>query len=264
MKNIAILIDFTEGSKLALQQAYQLASKMNAILHGVNIVTAKDLVAQTELDLIDFFKSTIENGTNFKTAVEVGSLFADIPHVLKKLDPDLVVVCTHGVKGMFQHLFGAHILKLVQAIPYPSIVLQENNKTDLIDIKNILFPLGSHPNFKTKINQTVIFAKEFDAEVILYELDRPGLEDKNLLEKNLLDSKSAFTEHNIKHTRILDDLNVISAGYSRQTLEYAKENDVSIISLMSTISKNDVLFGVGDKENFLVNSYGIPILCCCE
>jgi len=38
---------------------------------------------------------------------------------------------------MFQHLFGAHILKLVQAIPYPSIVLQENNKTDLVNIKSI-------------------------------------------------------------------------------------------------------------------------------
>jgi hypothetical protein len=64
--------------------------------------------------------------------------------------------------------------------------------------------------------------------------------------------------------KVIDELKVISAGFSRQTMEYASDNHIQLISLMASVSKLDTLYGVGDKENFLVNPNGIPILCCMD
>lgn len=262
MKTIAILIDFTDGSKVTLHQALLLAKKTNARLYAINIATTNDKFAQAETDLKTFIKENTEMWNSIHTEIGVGNLFEAVPAILKKIDPDLVILCTHGVKGMFQHLFGAHILKLVQAIPFPCIVLQENNKKDLSSIDSILFPLGPHPEFETKIFQTTKIAAVFAANIVLYEIDRPGLETENQMNKNLQASKDYFTQHQIPFNRVLDDLKIISAGYSRQTLDYARENNISLISIMSTVSKNDILFGVSDKENFLINTMGIPVLCC--
>lgn len=264
MKNIAVLIDYTEGSITALKQAEALAQRVNATLHAINIAPSPDKVMDSNSDLIQFLKDHSSRWESIKVEIGEGNLFTAIPHVLKKIEPSVVVVCTHGIKGMFQHLFGAHILKLVQSIPFPCIVIQENNQIQIADIKKILFPLGPHPDFKTKINQTIEFAKMMGAEIYLYQIDRPGMINEDYLEQNLHAAKQAFAEHEIVVHKVIDELKVISAGFSRQTMEYASDNQIQLISLMASVSKLDTLYGVGDKENFLVNPKGIPILCCME
>ncbi len=262
MKKIAVLIDFTEGSKVAFHQALSLSKKTGATLFGINIASSNDKFIQAENDLSAFITANSDAEDNVQSGIGVGNLFDAVPAIIKKIETDLVIVCTHGVKGMFQHLFGAHILKLVQAIPCPTIVMQENNKVNLSGIKSILFPMGPHPEFEVKIKQTVQFAKEASDHIIIYQIDRPGLDIGNQMEKNHQQVKAHFMEQDVSFSRVLDDLKIMSAGYSRQTLDYAVENNISMISIMATISKNDLLFGIGDKENFLINSTGIPILCC--
>jgi hypothetical protein len=151
---------------------------------------------------------------------------------------------------------------LVQAISYSCIVLQENNRTNLSEIKSILMPIGPHPDFDIKIITSAKISIELDAPITIYEIDRIGLDLENQFEVNKEKTKTYFNQNKIQYTKVLDELKVISAGFSRQTIEYAKNNNYDMISLMSTISKNDILFGIADKENFLINAAGIPILCC--
>ena len=262
MKTIAVLIDFTEGAKVALKQALLLAEKTKANIVAVHIASGIDKAASAESDLKLFLEENTTLSENIRIEIGIGNLFDAVQTVFNKIEPDLCIVCTHGVKGMFQHLFGAHILKLAQSISFPTIVLQENNKVNLSEIKSILFPIGPHPEFEIKIRECSNLAKELSAEIIIYEIDRPGIDVENQLGKNKQNARDYFTKNEIVHHKVLDDLKVISAGYSRQTLAYAEENNLQLISIMASISKNDVLFGVGDKENFLINSLGIPILCC--
>ncbi|MDZ4667653.1 MAG: universal stress protein [bacterium] len=264
MKNIAVLIDFTEGSITALVQAETFAKKIGATLHAVNIAPSPDKIASATSNLTQFLEKYAANSQDIKLEVGEGNLFTALPTILGRFEPSLVIVCTHGIKGMFQHLFGAHILKLVQSIPYPSIVIQENNQTDISSINKILFPLGPHPDFSIKIKQTIALALILQAEVYLYKIERPGMGYEDQLDQNFQHAKNAFTENKITTHRVIDELQIISAGYSRQTIEYAYKNQIQIISLMASVSNLDLLFGVGDKENFMVNTYGIPILCCME
>lgn len=261
MKNIAVLIDFTEGSKTALIQAAALAKKLNAKIVGLHIVPTQNKVADATVQLEQFLQEHT-GGVVTESVVSIGSLNSAVHDGLKKIDPDLVVVCTHGVKGMFQTLFGAHILKLVQSIPYPCIVIHEKSSVDLANTKKVLFPLGPHPDFMTKIKQVSAFAKALNAGVVIYEIDRPAGEYDVLLAKNMELAKTYFDEQGVSYIRVLEEVKVFSVGFSRQTIDYASENGISIIGLMATVSQNEELFGLGDKENFLVNEQGVSVLSC--
>jgi nucleotide-binding universal stress UspA family protein len=261
MKKIAVLIDFTEGSKVALIQAAALAKKTNAKICGLHIVSALNKVSDATVELDQFLKDYAV-GVASESLVDVGSLNTAVHDGLKKIEPDLVVVCTHGVKGMFQTLFGAHILKLVQSIPYPCIVIHEKSNVDLASTKKILFPIGPHPEFMTKIKQVSAFAKALNATVVIYEIDRPAGEYEVLLAKNMEHAKTYFDEQGVSYSKVLEEVKVFSVGFSRQTIDYASENGISIIGLMATVSQNEELFGLGDKENFLVNEQGVSVLSC--
>jgi hypothetical protein len=261
MKNIVVFIDFTEGSKIALVQAAAFVKEANATLFGVHIVSSARQIEDAEKQLTAFIKENLPFEVKFEAIAADGSLVSAADSLLKKIEADLAVVCTHGVKGM-QHLFGAQILKLVQGIPCPSVVIQAHSKEDLAKVKQILLPIGPHPDFMVKVRQTTALAKVLNASVVIYEINRPGSDFENLLSQNTDLAKSYFEEHGVPFTRVSEDVSILSVGYFRQTVEYASKNNINMISLMAVVSKNDLLFAAGDKENFLVNSQGISILTC--
>ena len=262
MNNIAVLIDFTEGSKAALKQAASIAQKAKANLFAVHIVATQDKVEQVEAELATFLNSSNITNIEVKPIIGVGSLAPACNSTFNKINADLVLICTHGVKGMFQQLFGAQILKLIQAISYPCLVISEHTKVDLSEVKSILFPIGPHPDFMIKIKQTTTLAKFLNASILIYEIDRNGADPEHWLSKNLEASRKYFTENEISFSKVLEELSSFSVGFSRQTLDYASKNSIPIMSMMATVSNNDNLFGYGDKENFLVNNHGISILTC--
>lgn len=264
MKTIAVLIDFTDGAALALHQALNLAKKFGSKVFAINIADSHTLVDKAQADMNDFIEREVPGKHSIEVVIGSGPFMKAIPSALYKIEPDLVLVCTHGIRGISQLLFGADIQKLVESIPFNTLVLQENNQVDLCEVNKILLPVGPHPKFLNKVVQTAQLAKLFQAEIVIYEIDSPEIENDEMLVKNRLLTKTHFEEQQVNYSIAFDEFRILSAGYSRQTLEYAKEHGFSMISLITHVSKNDVIFGVGDKENFLVNSYGIPILCCSE
>ncbi len=262
MNTIVVLIDFTEGSRSALLQGAALAAKAGAKLVGLHIVNSFDKIAEAEKLLNHFMDHNLKDSVTYEALVSEGSLNSAVRSALKKISPDLVLVCTHGVKGIAQHLFGAQILKLVQEINFPCIVVQENCAMDLINIDTILFPIGPHPDFTVKIKQTAALAKSLNAKIVIYEIERPNIDFEDILNKNIVSAKEYFTNENINYSVVIEDNKIIALGYFRQTMEYAKENKIYLISQMASVSNNDEVFGVGDKEKFFVNANGLSILSC--
>ncbi len=258
---IVVLIDYTEGSKIAYLQACKLATKFNGIVYALNIVALSDKANEATLKLADFIKTNYTS-TNVQPLIGIGNLFEAVPEALTEIQPSLVLICTHGVKGMKQHMFGANILKLVQAIPYPTIVLQANNTVDLSEMKTILFPIGPHENYNIKIQQTAKLAMLLNATIVMYEITKINLETDKIKAENMQNARTYFEENKINYKKIKEDAEVFSAGFSKQTLAFAQNNNVELISLMATISKNELIMKVADKENFVINNLGLPILCC--
>jgi hypothetical protein len=262
VKNIAVLIDFTEGSKAALQQGIAFAKKSGAQLWALHIIATQEKYTQATTELEQYIQSNTKDGIEVKPLVVIGNLAHACNSGLGKVDADLVIICTHGVKGIFQQLFGAQILKLVQSINFPSLVISEQTTTDLSKATNILFPMGPHPDFLVKIKQTSKFAKMLNASITIYEIDRDGADATDLVNHNVDTAVEWFEQEGISYSKVMEEQKMFSVGFSRQTMEYAVDHQIPILSMMATVSKNDALFGFGDKENFLVNNHGIAVLTC--
>lgn len=264
MQRVAVLIDFTEGSVMAFKQAEQLAAKTNAELHAVHICASNDKVEASAAELRGFVSANSASPHKIKSDIGIGSVQQATPDIMRKINPDVVVVCTHGIKGIAQHLFGAKILKIAESIRFPLIIVHENNKVNLAEVKSILFPLGPHSGFASKIKQTGVIAKAVGASVVMYEIETMGSAPDENLEKNKNSATAHFNEIKLDARYVLDEMRFVSAGFSRQTIAYAAENHFDLISLMTTVSKNDMRFGAGDKENLVMNTEGIPVLLCAE
>jgi hypothetical protein len=264
MQKICVFIDFTDGCKIALKQASVLAEKSNATICLLNIVDAQDEVEKTKVQLLKFAKTILGHSVLMEAYAGVGNLMDGAPVQVRKINPDLVIIGTHGIKGIKQKFLGADILKLIKVIEYPCIVVQENTEVNPNGFSKILFPVGPHNNFIVKIKQTAKFAKLFGCSIAIYEIAKEGFDLGGLVGKNSNLAKAHFAENNISYTNVTEEMTVFSAGNSRQTLNYADKNNFDLISMMSTISQNEILLGATDKENLLVNNFGIPILCCNE
>ena len=130
MKNrIIVPTDLTSTAGQAIRQATAIAVKSNislTLLHVLNDnspskeETGKILSGEAEVIYT-------QSGVHCEIMIKEGNIFETIPYVACEHDYDLMVIGTHGIKGIKQMLFGANILKLVAKIPMPVLVVQEES-----------------------------------------------------------------------------------------------------------------------------------------
>lgn len=259
---IAVFIDFSEGSKVALQQALLLCSAKQGKILAINIVADEDKKAEVAQKLIEFVQASNTNQVAIDIAVGVGDLFAESKRVLFTFNPNYVFICTHGVKGIVQTLFGAFIVKLVQSIPYPSIVFQENNSVQFNQIQKIIFPISEHEKFELKMEEATKIAQLYGATVHIYYINKPSLGDEERKLANIRNAVNHFENAGVKYEVVEEDVLFFSAGYAKQTLDYCKRNQIQLITLLATVPERDPFMNEADKENFIMNEQGIPVICC--
>lgn len=261
MKIISALIDFSDTSKIAIQYASKIAKRENASVNLLHIVSDNETSnAEVEKRLIEF--TEIEKlDVPFNVSIGDGNYLKKIPKLLQLSESDFVVIGTHGTKGIFQTLFGANVLSLVQHVTIPALVVQDNTPVPPRPIKNILFPLAPHHNFQIKIEETARWAKLFDAEVDVFCLFRGDDTLPENISNNLELTKEIFDKLGVRYKTTMQDSKVYSVGYAKDIIAYTQDKDFNLLSIMSQNSEENLYFGNVDKTNLILNPKGIPVLC---
>jgi nucleotide-binding universal stress UspA family protein len=262
MKNIIVLIDYSNGCKIALKQAEVIAKVAGSKLSAVHINTEGVELLEAHSRLKSFVQQELGNDHNAASLVYSGHLFSAIGEAIRGLEPNLVVFCSHGMHGIAQRMFGGHALKLAQAFDYPCLVLQENSIVREDGFKKILFPTSPYPDVLIKCQQTASFAKIFNAEIVLYEVNKYLANTEEKIAYNNNKTIEFFAERSIHCAKVVEESRVVSMGYSRQNLAYAKEENIDAIVMMSAIQDSDMMMLKADKEMLMSNQDGIPILVC--
>jgi nucleotide-binding universal stress UspA family protein len=263
MKRIAALIDFTPTTQVVIQFAEQVARQKNcevALIH----VTDQEVPELNPLkEKLDHLSAEL-NARGIKTiaVLEKGNFFNVIRQILDRSHAGLVIIGTHGKRGIMQNLFGSHILKLVKMLHIPSLVVQENSTWPENGFQTVLLPVASHSDFEMKIRQTVKIVNK-DALIKIYVIYKTDHLD-DTIKKNLKLAQNMLAEMNVPFEVIEEDVQLHSVGYSRQTLEHLQAHPVSLVSIMAQVSQINKYFGDADKENIILNPMGIPVLCCDE
>ncbi|OFY37521.1 MAG: hypothetical protein A2W91_14315 [Bacteroidetes bacterium GWF2_38_335] len=249
--------DFTEVTENALSHAIKIAGRIKSTVTLIHIASSKDRVRDFEkLAEEDCNRAFNKFGLKPGFIVKSGSIFSTINDTAVEIEAAMVVMGTHGVKGM-QKLTGSWALKIIAGSKIPYIVVQSAPQHD--HYKKLVFPVDHKTENKEKLLWVVYLSKFYKLEA---ELFIPLIQDEDTAKKiqvNLNFTKKYLADNNI-------EFNVSVApkkgSFGEQTVEFAHERDADLILIMTTkdIKFIDYLFGPTEQQ-IIANSAKIPVMC---
>ena len=137
-KVILVPIDFSPNAEQALDYASELAAKLGATVHMVHAIATLPSALQTALtedmiqNLVNAHTEALEKlaanrqGASFgKATVEVGDPRDVIAATVKKIDADLIVMGTHGRRGLSRVVMGSVAEDVIRHAPCPVLTVRE-------------------------------------------------------------------------------------------------------------------------------------------
>ena len=263
MKNkIIVPTDLTNAAQQAIRQAIVIARKTNSSITLLHVMDNKSASLEEVKLSLDTEADNIrkDRGVNCDVLIKEGNLFEVISYVACEKDYDLMVIGTHGIKGIKQMLFGANILKLVARIPVPVLVVQE--ESPLIEsFHKVVLPVSSHETFRSAVEAILLFAGIYDLEVHLYSIHKAGFIWSDQMLKNIEDATLQLQTKGVRMIRVKEDQQVYSMGYAKQTVIYARSIGADALWMISVPTEENYYFAQSDKETMLLNDFHIPVLC---
>lgn len=145
---ILVPYDFTPPAMNAVAHALSLAKVLDTKITLLHIVKKDAEVPEMEQQIKEEAQKINETYNILpNTIVREGSIFRAITQVAHELEAVLVVMVTHGMKGM-QKLTGSWALKVIVGSKVPFLVVQDPPKST--EIKKIVFPV----DFKTETRRS--------------------------------------------------------------------------------------------------------------
>ncbi len=172
----------------------------------------------------------------------------------------MMVVGTHGPKGLRQSLLGADILKLVRQVAIPSLVVQAESRAEP-KMERIVLPVAGHDDISGLLNAVSLLGRTFKSEVHVFQIIRPGEEPSEQLVKNKALMLERLKEERLARLEANVPTTVFSMGFAEQTIRYAQEIGAGCIAIMAKASDDYRWIADAEKERLLTNAPCIPVLC---
>ena len=119
---ILVPMDFTPVSDIALEHAIVVGKAFESEIMLLHIIGSKKEMTDARLRMEAWNeKAAAAYPHTVRTAVRIGSIFEDIDDVAVEQDANLVIMGTHGLKGM-QFLTGGRALRIVTNCSTPFII----------------------------------------------------------------------------------------------------------------------------------------------
>lgn len=262
MKKIAVLIDFTLTTEKALLFSKHIALEkdMEIVLIHIHKSRDKEAISRKHQKMQEYESGLTSAGLKCTSLFFYGNFFSQISGAVAKSKASLAIIGTHGKKGFKQSLFGSNILKVVQSLPVPSLVVQDSSVWSENGFSNVLIPIDKHPNYSHKIETAHALLSE-NGVIKMYVIHISDiLED--VLRANLDLSIKLMESHQWPYEIIEERKAQYSVGYSKQTLNHIQNCRPDLIAIVAKIAPDNIHIGEMDKDNVILNPEGIPVLCC--
>jgi nucleotide-binding universal stress UspA family protein len=256
---ILVPTDFTKVSDTAIDHAILTGGIINAEVHVIHIIENKQQIGEARAKL-EALSEMIRNekGVEIQTIVRIGSIFEDIDKVATEIDASLIIMGTHGLRGM-QFITGSRALKIVTESSVPFIVVQERNIRPQ-GYHKLVVPLDLHKETKQKLSLVADMAKYFGSKVHLIS---PGETDeflRNQLNRNIRFAEEYFTEKNIPYEVEITESK--SDGFVKSLLKYSAAVEADLICIMNFYDNSIMsIFNQSYEQQVITNEAQIPVLC---
>ncbi len=257
---ILVPTDFTKVADCAMNHAMKLAEHTGAVVHLLHVVPGKNEVAdarrklQLEIQRAKKWSEKVE----VRELVRIGSIFDDIGDTASEINADLIVMGTHGMRGM-QFLTGSRALRVITNSKVPFIVVQERMiKEGGYD--SIVVPLDLHKETRQKLTLVADMAKAFNSKV---HLITPKETDEFLhkqLQNHIRFANQFLDERGITHDATIS--NEDSGDFVKAVIRHAVNVDADLIAIMNLAQGNIFgVLGVPYEQEIITNEAMIPVMC---
>jgi nucleotide-binding universal stress UspA family protein len=261
-QDILCATDLTAASDRAVRAAVMIAERSNIQVTLMHVLTKEERTAEAkELVLQRMHEQAATTGGSERIVhhLQEGEFMKRIVEETHH-GHSLMVLGTHGPRGLRQTLFGADILKLVRQSAIPSLVVQEDSPTDDL-LGKIVLPVAAHEDIDRLLALVCALAKVFASEVHVYQLMRPMEQPSDELLANKLKMLQTLAFEGVRHQEVNEPSSTFSIGFAEPTIRYAERIGAGCIAMMCHASDEYRYIADAEKERLLTNDALVPILC---
>jgi len=254
--SILVPYDFTEVADFAIQHAIILSKVLDANVQLLHIVKKETMITEVNTRLSEQAQKIKDQwGVMPNIITREGSIFKTINQVVEELNCMLVVMGTHGMKGL-QKLTGSWALKVIVGSKIPYLVVQSAPQED--NYSKIVFPVDYKSENKQKLKWVEFMAKFFKSKTYIFtSATKEGIVDSRT-KANVVFSKKFLEEKKIDYELALAEG---KTSFSQETIQYSESIEANLVLVMTTrdIAFHDYVLGAYEQY-IIANSAKIPIL----
>lgn len=248
-----ILVPFANSPSAigALKTAITISKLLNSKLYVIHVVTSL-----SELNIIDQIRE-ICNAENaqFTFIERSGQIHKEIIKAEMELEIDLIVMGAYGISGWQQLWVGSNAFKVVSTSHCPVLTLQ-GDVSSFTGFNKIMLPLDDSDETRQKINHVKLFAKAFDADVLIFNVTKvKGEDSRQKLAKYAQQVEELLNKEGIKSS--FDES--YGNNVAEDCIKFAQMHKCDLITIM-TETENTNSFFMGTYAQQLVSTSTIPVL----
>ena len=255
LERLLVPTDFTETSLSAFQDAVLLATQSQVELFHLHIVDSQDAVdkARIQLEMLSN-RALVDHKVRVINLVRIGEFMKSIGDVACEIEADLILMGTHGIKGM-QWVTGSNAMRILAHSKAPILIRQES-KEKLV--QHIVVPLDSKLETRQKLDMAIKLAIVYKARIHLLverELETLSIERMNKLIKQV---STYISDHRVEYTLNYEDQTITTS----RLLDFAYRVGADLITIINYLEEVYAeLFGMTREQELISNKYNIPVLC---
>ncbi|MEK6480299.1 universal stress protein [Catalinimonas sp. 4WD22] len=244
MKNILIPTDFSDCAIEAAHVAIHLAAKSGATLHFVHLmdtpvnwmnsgidfeerypdVSRKVKHARNELNkLVDRAEKA---SVKAKADIEYNQDYSIIMHYIEMHQIDLVIMGSHGVRGIKELFIGSNTQKIARLSSVPVLVIKKAPQS--MDIKKIVFAYDFEEPAQKYFLALSDFAEMLGARIQLLYINTP----LNFKESKEIHHK--LEEYSQLKPSLIEKCSVYNSfSFEKGLLTFCKENEIDMVAMLT-------------------------------
>jgi nucleotide-binding universal stress UspA family protein len=255
--SLLVAWDFSQVASYALDHACIFARNMNAKVQLLHVVKKEGQIEDAVNKLNEIAeKASIKSDIEVTALVKVGSIFTTINEVAKEESAELVLMGTHGIKGM-QKFTGSWALKVIVGSRIPFVVVQDAPKKETYD--TVVLPIDFKKENKEKLSWAELMGKLFKAKMRIVTPETSESITLQRTKANLI-----FAQKYLESRGVDYEIDTVDCkdDFAIETIDFAKNIEADLILIMTTknISFQDYVLGA-NEQYVIANTANIPVMC---